>query len=174
MLLQRLRSPYLLPRCSKRRREPGGPAAAAPLLPTHRSTRDCERGRLAGLYRRAFPLAPADSRNRILALRAVSSAAFGPVSAGKREGALSPPREPAARCHAPLQPGKLEGLFCKAAKIGCTWECSWEGRGKKMKKALPLSSCGQGRGASAPWQCCAWARLVGAHAVTWATCAAVS
>jgi len=116
MLLQRLRSPYLLPRCSKRRREPGGPAAAAaPLLPTHRSTRDCERGRPAGLYRRAFPLAPADSRNRILALRAVSSAAFGPVSAGKREGALPVSRPRAATRRS--NPGNLRACFAKLLKL---------------------------------------------------------
>ena len=77
-----------------------------------RSAGDCERGSTAGLYMRPFPLAPADSSNRLLALGAVGSAASGSVSRGKREGAL--PGEPAARCRSPLQPGKLEGLFLQS------------------------------------------------------------
>lgn len=77
-----------------------------------RSAGDWERGGTVGLYMRPFPLAPADSSNRLLARGAVGCAGAGSVSRGKREGAL--PGEAAARCRSPLQPGKLEGLFLQS------------------------------------------------------------
>ena len=76
------------------------------------SAGDCERAGTAGLYMSPFPLAPADSGDRLLARGAVDAAGAGPVSRWKREAAL--PGEPAARCRTLLQPGKLEGLFLQS------------------------------------------------------------